>query len=86
MKVQSTFYPDFISETVDLLIIAHLKPKNAQFDAFTRLIREKNYANCALLRCKTFSLKIWLCKIFDKYHVCSQYARYAEITSNKGWL
>ena len=36
------------------------------FDAFTLLICEKNVA---LLRCKTFSLKIWLCKILDKYHV-----------------
>ena len=41
-------------------------------DAFTLLIREKNVANYALLRCKTFSLKIWLCKILDKYHVCSK--------------
>ena len=39
------------------------------FDAFTLSIREKNVANYALLQCKTFSLKIWLCKIFDKYHV-----------------
>ena len=41
------------------------------FDACTLLIREKDVANYALLRCKTFSLKIGLCKIFDKYHVCS---------------
>ena len=34
-------------------------------------ICEKNVANYALLRCKTFSLKIWLCKMFDKYHVWS---------------
>ena len=40
------------------------------FDAFTLLICEKNNANYALLRCKTFSLKIWVCKIFDKFHVC----------------
>ena len=40
------------------------------FDAFTLLIGEKNVANYALLQCKTFSLKIWLCKIFDKFHVC----------------
>ena len=33
------------------------------------LICEKNDANYALLRCKTFSLKIWLCKICDKYDV-----------------
>ena len=44
-------------------------PKLFIFDAFTLLIREKTVANYALLRCKTFSLKIWLCKIFDKYHV-----------------
>ena len=40
------------------------------FDAFTLLIYEKNVANCALLQCKNFSVKIWLCKIFDKFHVC----------------
>ena len=34
------------------------------------LICEKNVANYALLQCKTFILKIWLCKFFDKYHVC----------------
>ena len=34
-------------------------------------ISEKNVANYALLQCKTFSLKIWLCKMFDKYHVWS---------------
>ena len=39
------------------------------FDAFILLICEKNVANYAFLRRKTFSLKIWLCKIFDKYHV-----------------
>ena len=33
-------------------------------------IRKKTVANYALLRCKTFSLKIWVCKIFDKFHVC----------------
>ena len=44
-------------------------PKLLIFDAFMLLIREKNVANYALLRCKNFSLKIWLCKIFDKYHV-----------------
>ena len=42
------------------------------FDAFTLLIREKNVANYALLQCKFFSLKIWLCKIFDKFHVWSK--------------
>ena len=45
-------------------------PKLFIFDAFTLLIREKTVANYALLRCKTFSLKIWVCKIFDKFHVC----------------
>ena len=40
------------------------------FDAFTLIIRKKKVANYALLRCKTFSLKIWLCKFFDKYYVC----------------
>ena len=45
-------------------------PKLLIFDAFTLLIPEKTVANYALLRCKTFSLKIWVCKIFDKFHVC----------------
>ena len=44
-------------------------PKLLIFDAFTLLIPEKTVANYALLQCKTFSLKIWLCKIFEKYHV-----------------
>ena len=44
-------------------------PKLFIFDAFTLLICEKTVANYALLRCKTFSLKIWMCKIFDKFHV-----------------
>ena len=44
-------------------------PKLLIFNAFTLLIRKKNVANYALLQCKTFSLKIWLCKILDKYHV-----------------
>ena len=35
------------------------------------LIRKKTVANYALLWCKTFSLKIWVCKIFDKFHVWS---------------
>ena len=45
-------------------------PKLLIFDAFTLLIPEKTVANYALLRCNTFSLKIWVCKIFDKFHVC----------------
>ena len=44
-------------------------PKLLIFDAFTLLIRKKNVAIHVLLRCKIFSLKIWLCKIFDKFHV-----------------
>ena len=44
-------------------------PKLLKFDEFTLLICEKNVTNYALSRCKTFSLKNWLCKIFDKYHV-----------------
>ena len=44
-------------------------PKLLIFDAFMLLIPEKTVANYALLRCKTFSLKIWVCKIFDKFHV-----------------
>ena len=50
-------------------------PKSLIFDAFTLLIREKNVTNYAFLRCKTFSLKIWLCKILDKYHVCLDASR-----------
>ena len=30
MKVQNTFYPDFISKTVDILLISSLITKNAQ--------------------------------------------------------
>ena len=45
-------------------------PKLLIFDVFTLSIREENVANYALLRCKTLSQKIWLCKFFDKYHVC----------------
>ena len=75
MKVQSTFYIDFISKTVDVLLISSFitkqMPKLLIFDAFTLLIRKKNVAIYALLRCKIFSLKIWLCKMFDKFHVCS---------------
>ena len=74
MKVQSTFYPDFISKTVGILLITPFItkkiPKWLIFDAFTLLICGKNVANYALLRCKTLSLKIWLCKNLDKYHVC----------------
>ena len=47
-------------------------PKLLIFDAFTLLIPEKTVANYALLRCKTFTLKIWVCKIFDKFHVCER--------------
>ena len=44
-------------------------PKLLIFDAFMLLIPEKTVANYALLQCKTFSSKIWVCKIFDKFHV-----------------
>ena len=47
-------------------------PKLLIFDAFTLLICEKNVAIYALLQCKIFSLKIWLCKIFDEFHVCKE--------------
>ena len=77
MKEQSAFYPDFISKTVDILLISSFitkkLPKLFIFDAFTLLIREKNVAIYALLRCKIFSLKILLCKYFDKYHVCVRF-------------
>ena len=68
MKVQSTFYID-----VDVLLISSFitkqMPKLLIFDAFTLLICKENVAIYALLQCKIFSLKIWLCKIFDKFHV-----------------
>ena len=35
-----------------------------------------NVANYAHLRCKIFVLKIWRCKILDKYHVCAQQGRF----------
>ena len=74
MKVQSTFYIDFISKTVDVLLISSFitkqMPKLLIFDAFTLLICKKNVAIYVLLRCQIFSLKSWLCKIFDKFHVC----------------
>ena len=60
-------------------------PKLLIFDAFTLLIREKTVANYALLRCKTFSLKIWVCKIFDKFHVCRQ-ARLNTWIELKFWV
>ena len=44
-------------------------PKFLLFDAFMLLILKKNVANYALLLCETYSLKIWLCKILDKYHM-----------------
>ena len=44
-------------------------PKSLIFDAFMLLICKKNVAIYALLQCKIFSLKIWLCKFFDKFHV-----------------
>ena len=43
----------------------------------------KNVANYALLGCKTFSLKIWLWKILDKYHVWSQ--NHLKSTRNYYW-
>ena len=53
MKVQSTFYPDFISKTVDILLISSFitkkMPKLLIFDAFTLLICKKNVAIYALL-------------------------------------
>ena len=55
-------------------------PKLFIFDAFTLLIREKTVANYALLRCKTFSPKIWVCKFFDKFHVCPEAKLYEYIT------
>ena len=53
-------------------------PKLFIFDAFTLLICEKTVTNYALLRCKTFSLKIWLCKIFDKFRVWSLNGDYCK--------
>ena len=50
MKVRSTFYPDFISKPVDLLIISYFitrVPKLLMFEAFMQLIREKK---CRKLR------------------------------------
>ena len=45
-------------------------------DAFTLLIREKNNENYALSQCKTFSLKIGLCKMLTKYHVWGSYGTF----------
>ena len=70
-------------QTVDLLLnwlIYNQKiTKLLIFDTFKLLIREKNIAKYAFLRCKTFSLKIWLCKILDKCHVCRKYATGIEV-------
>jgi len=88
MKVQSTFYPDFIPKTVDILLIIQFitkkMPKLLVFDAFTLLIRKKNVANYAFWRCKTFSLKIWLCNILDKYHFYGKRASKIQHTTGFG--
>ena len=57
-------------------------PKLLIFDAFTLLIREKNVAIYALLRCKIFSLKMWVCKILDKFHVCKQHLKVSQHISS----
>ena len=58
-------------------------PKLLIFDAFTLLIRKKNVANYALLRCKPFSLKIWLCQfltnIMFAYFVQISYSIYMQV-------
>ena len=48
------------ARTVDILLISPFITKKFPNDWFTLLICEKNVANYALLRCKTFSLKIRL--------------------------
>ena len=76
LKVQSTFYPDFISKTVDILLLSSFITKKCRLYWYLMHLRcsfaRKNVAYYALLRCKTFSLKIWRCKFFDKYHVWVQ--------------
>ena len=59
-------------------------PKLLILDVFTLLIREKNVANYELWRCKIFSLKIWLSKILDKYHVCGKRASKIQHTTGFG--
>ena len=63
MKVQSTFYIDFISKTVDVLLISSFitkqMPKLLIFDAFTLLICKKNVAIYALLRQKNKKKARW---------------------------
>ena len=68
MKIQSTFYPDFISKIVDILIISSFITKKCP--NFLYLMHLRCWFFTHFLRCKTFSLKIWLCKIFDKFHIC----------------
>ena len=54
-------------------------PKFFIFDAFTLFICEKTVANYALLRCKTFSLKIWLSKFLT--NIMSAY-KYEKVSRN----
>ena len=58
-------------------------PRLLIFDAFTLLIHEKNVANYALLQCKPFSLKIWLCQfltnIMFAYFVQISYSIYMQV-------
>ena len=87
MKVQSTFYPDLISKTVDILLITSFITN--EWPIYWYLMHlgcwfaRKNVANYALLGCKTFSLEIWLWKILDKYHVWSQ--NHLKSTRNYYW-
>ena len=56
--------------------LAHFLPKYAQNSDVECIYAVKswvnNVTNYALLRCKSFGQKIWLCKILDKHHVCAK--------------
>ena len=85
MKVQSIFYPDFISKTDDILLISSFITKNAQIIDIWCIYAVDSREKCRNLRTleyKIFSLKIWLCKILDKYHVCQSF----KVNNEKGNL
>ena len=63
MKVQSTFYPDFISKAIDLVIIGSFMAKNYQIIDIWCISAVKSQEEMSqihfFLRCKIFSLKLW---------------------------
>ena len=71
-KITHTFTQKLLNIYIFISISTKKRTKLIDSDIYAALLLAKIAAICVFLLCKIFGPKIWSCKTFDKFQVCSK--------------